>query len=558
MRFVYRNTPKRSYEDLSSPSSVQSVDSYELFGSAGSDYSDCELCDERRRRTRHSAPTPASYSNTAPSSSPSAMDRTDRAERDARDRTHSPAHENTPLLAAPPAPPAYTVVRDSDSLGPADLSSKAVLTTMDKLERDKEKIPERKKKQSSLVTIFSLWNTTMGSSLLTMAWGVERAGLAAALALLAGMGAACLFTAHTLLRVNKHHGGATCEVPALCRTLLGRTAETIAHGFSLLVLLGANIVYWILITNFLYFTVNYLMDLPTTYGTIYNTTLTCRTDLNGTVADTAGSPYWDLHSTVPVYVACLVFPLLISNNASFFTNFNSLGTLSVLYLLIFVIFKGSVWGINFNSTLVVTHAGKDAAALSGMLALSFYIHNIIITIMNNNDRQEKNGRDLTIAFVLVTITYTLVGTIFYICFPLVKTCIEDNLLNNFEMHDVMTAVARVLLLFQVITVYPLVAYMLRSEALLLLPLRGAGGALLVNVGIVTVCVLFACFCPNISTIIRYTGALSGLVHVFALPALLQARSLHVRGRLTAARAAPHVFVLLLGVANFAMQFFIDE
>ncbi|KAG7312468.1 hypothetical protein JYU34_001978 [Plutella xylostella] len=36
--------------------------------------------------------------------------------------------------------------------------------------------------------------------------GVERAGLAAALALLAGMGAACLFTAHTLLRVNKHHG----------------------------------------------------------------------------------------------------------------------------------------------------------------------------------------------------------------------------------------------------------------------------------------------------------------------------------------------------------------
>ncbi|CAG9130781.1 unnamed protein product [Plutella xylostella] len=178
-----------------------------LFGSAGSDYSDCELCDERRRRTRHNAPTPAaSHSNTAPNSSPGAMDRTDRAERDARDRTHSPAHENTPLLAAPSASPAYTVVRDSDSLGPADLSSKAVLTTMDKLERDKEKIPERKKKQSSLVTIFSLWNTTMGSSLLTMAWGVERAGLAAALALLAGMGAACLFTAHTLLRVNKHHG----------------------------------------------------------------------------------------------------------------------------------------------------------------------------------------------------------------------------------------------------------------------------------------------------------------------------------------------------------------
>ncbi|CAG9130783.1 unnamed protein product [Plutella xylostella] len=45
----------------------------------------------------------------------------------------------------------------------------------------------------------------MGSSLLTMAWGVERAGGGGAL--LAGMGAACRVTAHTLLRVNKHHDG---------------------------------------------------------------------------------------------------------------------------------------------------------------------------------------------------------------------------------------------------------------------------------------------------------------------------------------------------------------
>lgn len=35
------------------------------------------------------------------------------------------------------------------------------------------------------------------------------------------------------------------------------------------------------------------------------------------------------------------------------------------------------------------------------------------------------GRDLTIAFLLVTVTYTLVGAVFYICFPLAKSCIED-------------------------------------------------------------------------------------------------------------------------------------
>lgn len=38
----------------------------------------------------------------------------------------------------------------------------------------------------------------------------------------------------------------------------------------------------------------------------------------------------------------------------------------------------------------VSRGGADAAVLSGMLALSFYIHNIIITIMTNNERQDKN------------------------------------------------------------------------------------------------------------------------------------------------------------------------
>ncbi|CAG9788521.1 unnamed protein product [Diatraea saccharalis] len=97
----------------------------------------------------------------------------------------------------------------------------------------------------------------MGSSLLTMAWGVEAAGLPVALILVALMAALCLYTAYVLLRVNSYHGSDSCEVPALCHALLGRWAAVVAHTFSLLVLLGANVVYWILITNFLYFTVNY-------------------------------------------------------------------------------------------------------------------------------------------------------------------------------------------------------------------------------------------------------------------------------------------------------------
>ncbi|KOB66283.1 putative sodium-coupled neutral amino acid transporter 9-like protein [Operophtera brumata] len=388
---------------------------------------------------------------------------------------------------------------------------------------------------------FSVWNTILGSSLLTMAWGVERAGLPAALILLASMAALCLYTAHVLLRVSYHHGSETCEVPALCRTLLGPGAEVVAHIFSLLVLIGANIVYWILIANFLYFTVNYFLDLDPSGAASHNATVICPNHgINGSLIipqPVEESPYWGLHTTVPIYVALIVFPLLNFRNVSFFTRFNSLG----------------------NSLPTDVRAWSDAAVLSGMLALSFYIHNIIITIMSNNERQDKNARDLTIAFVLVTLTYTLVGAVFYMCFPLAKSCIEDNILNNFEMHDVMTVVARILLLFQVVTVYPLVAFMLRSEAVLLLPFKDTRRlTIFINVMIMILCILVACFCPRIGTIIRYTGAVSGLVHVFALPSFLQIRSLQIRRKLTFWKTVFYAAIIVFGAVNLLMQFFIDE
>ena len=45
--------------------------------------------------------------------------------------------------------------------------------------------------------------------------------------------------------------------------------------------------------------------------------------------------------------------------------------------------------------------------------------------MNNNRHQENNGRDMGLAYLLVTTTYMLIGAAFYISFPLPKWCIED-------------------------------------------------------------------------------------------------------------------------------------
>ncbi|KAJ3652082.1 hypothetical protein Zmor_018078 [Zophobas morio] len=438
--------------------------------------------------------------------------------------------------------------------------------------------PETPETNSSLVTIFAIWNTTVGTSLLAMAWGIEKTGLFPAIFINIAIAAICLYTTYTLLKVNEKHGviGQNGEVCDLCRALIGRWAEILAKIFSMVVLIGANIVYWILMSNFFYNSVKFfygvLLNLDD--SPVSNITLLCPknetilTPMKAGVVNRSGfDKIWDLYSTVPVILGLIMFPMLNWKSPTFFTKFNSLGTISVSYLILFVAVKAGIWGINMPDWNIEFYMKPTFCALSGMLSLSYFIHNIIISIMRNNKYQEHNGRDLTIAFGLVTFTYLFIGVFFYICFPLPKFCIEDNILNNFNKYDVLTIIARVLLLFQLFTVFPLISYMLRNDIFANINMIFKNyrfgeftypRVIVINLGILTICILFACFLPRIGTLIRYTGALSGLVYIFMLPSLLKIASLRKEGKLTTPQLIFHVSVMVLGSFNLLLQFFIND
>lgn len=428
---------------------------------------------------------------------------------------------------------------------------------------------------SSLVTIFAVWNTTVGSSLLAMAWGMGKAGLFPGIVINLLVVALCLYTAYVLLKINEKHGiaGQNFEVPELCRLLIGRWAEIVSKIFSLIVLIGGDIVYWILMSNFLYNFVVFIygyfneaqdgtedtVQCPKEIGGIGNTTVISETNHSGTFYNV-----WDLYSTVPLFLALMMFPLLNMKSPTFFTKFNSLGTLSISYLIIFVAVKSFGWGINMDDWAIEFSIKSTFCVLSGMLTMSYFIHNIIISIMRHNEYQSNNGRDLSIAFALVTFTYVFLGAAFYMTFPLKKSCIEDNLLNNFSKRDLLALTARILLFFQLFTVFPFVTYMLRTEILSCFKMifgKDRHGefsytkTILINFNIVVVCLLFACFMPKIGTLIRYTGALSGLVYIFVMPSCLKMASLGKEGTLTVPSILMHVGIMILGVINLISQFF---
>nr|XP_023019449.1 sodium-coupled neutral amino acid transporter 9-like [Leptinotarsa decemlineata] len=374
--------------------------------------------------------------------------------------------------------------------------------------------------------------------------------------------------------------GANFDVADLCRLLIGQWAVIVSKIFSLVVLIGGDLVYWILMSNFMYNLVYFLHGSLAGLGDEQNEeNVLCYKNvllsLNSSVytqdvplQDTLiFDKIWSLYRTVPVFLAVLIFPLLNFKSPTFFTKFNSLGTISVAYLLIFVLVKSIIWGIHIPNWPTEFDIKPTFCILSGMLSMSYFIHSIVISIMRHNKHQENNGRDLTIAFFLVFFTYVFIGGVFFSTFPLAKNCIEDNLLNNFPKWDMMSIIARVLLFFQLFTVFPLITFMLRADILSCIDMvfknKDFGKfsylkTIIINCVIVFTCIMFACFLPRIGTLIRFTGALSGMVYIFLMPGLLNIASLKKEGALTTMKLVLNVALIGLGVLNLSSQFFMSE
>ncbi|XP_066233748.1 neutral amino acid transporter 9 [Saccopteryx leptura] len=444
-------------------------------------------------------------------------------------------------------------------------------------------------KNTSLVTIFMIWNTMMGTSILSIPWGIKQAGFTTGMCVIVLMGLLTLYCCYRVVKSRAMLASldtTTWEYPEVCRHYFGSFGQWSSLLFSLVSLVGAMIVYWVLMSNFLFNTgqfifnfIHHINDTDTVLSTNDSNPVICpsaesdRPDNNSAVfyANDTGlqrfEQWWDKSRTVPFYLIALLLPLLNFKSPSFFAKFNILGTVSVLYLIFLVTLKAVRLGFHLEfhwftpTEFFVPEIRFQFPQLTGVLTLAFFIHNCIITLLKNNKDQENNVRDLSIAYMLVTLTYLYIGVLVFASFPsppLSKDCIEQNFLDNFPSSDILSFIARIFLLFQMMTVYPLLGYLARVQ--LLGQVFGdvypsIFHVLILNLLIVGAGVTMACFYPNIGGIIRYSGAACGLAFVFIYPSLIYIISLHQEDRLTWPTLIFHVLIILLGLANLVVQFF---
>uniref|UniRef100_H3CCG7 Neutral amino acid transporter 9 n=1 Tax=Tetraodon nigroviridis TaxID=99883 RepID=H3CCG7_TETNG len=451
---------------------------------------------------------------------------------------------------------------------------------------------EASSRNPSIVTIFAVWNTMMGTSILSIPWGLKQAGFTLGILILVFTGLLMLYCCYIVLQAPKsipYVDTSNWEFPDVCRYYFGQFGQWSSLVFSMVSLVGAMVIYWVLMSNFLYnagqFVYNYAHNVnvsDSTFGTNGSDKVSLLLPsgpwggnstpsmllLNASSDVGSFQRWWSKCCSVPLYLVVLLLPLLCFRSAAFFARFTPLGTLSVVYLIVLVTVKAVHLGFHlefhwFQETqFYVPEFRLLFPQLTGVLTLAFFIHNCIITLMKSNRHQENNVRDLSVAYLLVGLTYLYVGVLIFAAFPsppLSKECIEPvrTSWDNFPSSDTMVFVARAFLLFQMISVYPLLGYMVRVQ---LIGARSSAAihpsffhVLVLNL-VVGAGVLMAMFYPNVGSIIRFSGATCGLALVFVFPSLVHMISLRRRGLLRWPSVLLHGLLILLGVANLAAQF----
>ncbi|XP_069780482.1 neutral amino acid transporter 9 isoform X2 [Narcine bancroftii] len=390
-------------------------------------------------------------------------------------------------------------------------------------------------KNPSIVTIFSIWNTMMGTSILSLPWGLKEAGFTFGIILIVLMSMLMLYCCYRVVK----------------------SRQTVDHVHNISEespVLSTNGSHQVICPN------------PPEVHEKNST------DMSFIISnDTAlheFQQWWSKTNAVPFYLIFLLLPLLCFKSASFFARFNNLGTISVVYLIILVTLKAAQQGFHMefhwfeSANNFVAEFRLSFPHLTGVLALAFFIHNCVITLLKNNQHQENNVRDLSIAYLLVGSTYLYVALMTFAAFPspeLSKDCIEPNFLDNLPSNDITAFISRVFLLFQMTTVFPLLGYLIRAQ--LFGQFFGKvypsfAHVFILNIVIVCSGILVARFYPNIGGIIRCLGATCGLAFVFVYPSLIHMISLHRKGQLSWPSLIFHSFLIVLGAVNLIAQFLI--
>lgn len=410
--------------------------------------------------------------------------------------------------------------------------------------------------QSSLNTISSTINTMMGTTIVALPLGFAHCGIILGLIITAAM---CAISCATcIIIINSSKG-----IPEFSQ-LVGRYAGQYWKGLgwvmSIGVFVGAACVYHILMQESLFSLIS--------------------TIVTQTGEDVMGSGW---SRPFAAGIICLIAPALVAKDLAWLVKLNAFGFVALWFTIFFVCYHGVVGltsghfdlqlmmegGLIKQDHLQVALFGRSTfGSLGGMMMLSFFIHNAIQPITANASKDTK-ARDVVIAYVITAVLYALVGVLGCFGFAALindadtsDASLKSNFLDMFgntfaSPSEILAFIARLALLLQLITVYPILIMVIRNSFFGVVYGSEYPSRLHVVALVVTVMGLtFACAALNVDvgSAVRFTGAVGGFSIVFIIPCVVDFYVKSSAGRLGWANYLFYVAVIATGMAFFVIQF----
>ena len=210
---------------------------------------------------------------------------------------------------------------------------------------------------------------------------------------------------------------------------------------------------------------------------------------------------------------------------------------------------------------------SEAGSTLGIFALSFFIHNCIITIFRAAAHPAHNQRNLTTAYSITWVCYAGMGVLAGLCPPLGNlAALRDTEIAGHSFLQVpqpgamagALLAARVAVVLQCVTVYPVLLYIVRAQFFTAFIYRkaypGPLPVLLLSCLLAGCTTLVTVLRIPIATVLRFVGAIAALVCVYSLPVLVHAIESRRLKTLTPLRIALIVVILGFGLFSLIEQF----
>eukprot|EP00929_Paragymnodinium_shiwhaense_P067949 TRINITY_DN34153_c0_g2_i2.p1 TRINITY_DN34153_c0_g2~~TRINITY_DN34153_c0_g2_i2.p1 ORF type:complete len:602 (-),score=85.37 TRINITY_DN34153_c0_g2_i2:146-1951(-) len=389
--------------------------------------------------------------------------------------------------------------------------------------------------QGSLGFIFTVMNTMMGSTLMTLPWGFNRAGLIAATVLTILFGVVSFYTCGLIMEWGAIRPTETyAEFADLCELYLGQRAKQVANLTSIFIIVGAAACYHVLMSTNLQAVVESV--LARSGDTDVAANIFCCGD--GQFAYAVSSA---------VVGACMLAMLAI-RDISKLVQMGSYGVLALVYNVGFLVVTAmlnihdAVGQVPATPRPIKTAGGlSDIGVFVGMMGLSLFVHSVLLPIAGSHVKLKNQPaavkRDLGVAYMLTVFLYVLVGAVPAMAFQLGRGVIpqyasEDsqlsqNILLDYPQSSTGALVGRAALVLQLGIVYPILCAVMRKQFF-----AGCLGddnpsqmsTLAFNMVLVAFTTTISAVYPSPGSVVGYVGMYTAIVYILWLPVLVHLRA----------------------------------